>query len=326
MQSAVEKWRDRAIADGFGGMNPGAAVEGGVMKFKNGNVPAFPNMQFWDYTKRALDDQIGAAVRSGAKDEVSYLTKLSKKLRSELDTAFPAYKLVRENYATQSQMIDALEMGRGIMKPAVLNNLDQLADDFAQLPKPAKDMYRMGMARALEDMISSTPSEAGNVVNKIFGTPQKRQALRTMFESDSKFRAFEVQMRRLAKEASVFKNIRTGSKTSLVNAEQQAAGNLKEGADALVDVGSGRYVNATMKGLSKLLGNLGRMDEATAARVAQILVSEDPQFVMQALRSQANTQAGRQVTDELLSRAFRIARGGAVALGAGAGASTVSAQ
>ncbi|HET8638054.1 MAG TPA: hypothetical protein VFL96_14495, partial [Acidobacteriaceae bacterium] len=59
MKGAVRIWQDRAIADGFGAMKPGAMVEGGGnVKFLQGKVPVFPNLQFWDYTKRVLDDKI----------------------------------------------------------------------------------------------------------------------------------------------------------------------------------------------------------------------------------------------------------------------------
>jgi hypothetical protein len=68
------------------------------------------------------------------------------------------------------------------------------------------------------------------------------------------------------------------------------------------------------------------MDEQTAARVAEILVSEDPQFVVRALASQTNRNANQQITNELLSRAFRIARGGAAVMGGAGGASIASGQ
>jgi hypothetical protein len=323
MQTAVSKWRDRSIADGFGAMNPSASVERGILKFKNSGLPAYPNIQFWDYTKQALDDQIQAAIRAGAKNEVSALTSLSNKLRNELDAVVPIYKVARQGYASQSKLIEALERGREIMKPAVLNNLDQLADDFAQMSAPQKDMMRLGLSRALEDSISSTPDQAGNVINKIFGTPQKREAIKTLFKNDTAFRKFEMQMRQLAKEAGVFKNIRTGSRTSFVDAEKEAASNVDEVASSLMDMAA-RPVNATIRGLSKLLIGRGNMDPETAAKVAQILISQDPSFVMKALSAQTNTRAGQQAFDQLMSRAFRAVRGGTAALGAAAGSQAIT--
>src|SRR6185503_6007060 len=85
MRGAVRVWQDNAIADGFGAMNPGALVEGGNLKFLSGKVPAFPNLQFWDYTKRIIDDQIGEAVRAGKDQKARTLTRLVQVMRNEID-------------------------------------------------------------------------------------------------------------------------------------------------------------------------------------------------------------------------------------------------
>jgi hypothetical protein len=285
-----------------------------------------PSIEEWHYIQRGLRSAMDSAYRSGAGEVGTAYRGLHRQLLDAMDSANPLYKAARRSYATQSQLLEALQRGREIMRPETLNNLDQLADDFTRMSKPEREMMRLGLSRGLEDAVSSTPSTAGDVVNRIFGTPQKRQAIRTLFESDSAFRQFEVQMRRLAKEASVFKNIRTGSRTAFVEAEKDTAGNLAEAAGNIMDVGTGNVAGPIRRGLSKMLGNLGNMDEQTAARVAEILISEDPQFVVRALASQTNRNANQQITNELLSRAFRIARGGAAVMGGAGGASIASGQ
>jgi hypothetical protein len=282
-----------------------------------------PSIEEWHYIQRGLRSSMDSAYRSGAGEVGTAYKSLHRELLNAMDAANPTYKMARQAYATQSQLLDALNRGREIMKPAILNNLDQLADDFTRLSKPEQDMMRLGLSRALEDSISSTPDQAGNVINKIFGTPQKRAAIKTLFKNDTAFRKFEMQMRQLAKEAGVFKNIRTGSRTSFVDAEKEAASNVDEVASSLMDMAA-RPVNATLRGLSKLLVGRGNMDPETAARVAQILVSEDPSFVMRALSAQTNTRAGQQAFDQLMSRAFRAVRGGTAALGAAAGSQAIT--
>jgi hypothetical protein len=326
MKGAVRIWRDRAIADGFGSMNPGALVEGGTLKFKPGQLPAYPNIQFWDYTKRILDDQISAAVRAGEKQKAATLTSLNTALRNELDNAVPIYKMARQAYATPSKMIEALQTGRDLMKPGALANVDELATTLSSMSKPEKEMVRTGLARALEDMTNATPSEAGDVVKKIFGTPQKRSAIKAVFDNDSAFRRFEAKMGHMAKQARAYKFVRQGSRTSFVDAEKQAAGNLAEMAGTLTDVATGGVANTTMRGLSKLLGNLGGMDDASAAAAAKILVSEDPSFVMKALSAATGKQGKQAIHDELMTRAFRALRGAAVGVGAGTGSAIATAQ
>jgi hypothetical protein len=286
-----------------------------------------PSLEEWHYIQRGLRSATDSAYRSGAGEVGTAYRSLHKDILGAMDAANPTYKMARQAYATQSQLLEALQRGREIMRPAMLNNLDQLADDFARLSRPEQDMMRMGLARGLEDVISSTPDKAGNVVNKIFGTPQKREAIRQMFPSDTAFRQFEVQMRRLAKEANVFANVRTGSRTSFVDAEKQSASNVEEAAGAMIDVARGGFVNATMRGLSKLLTGRGNMDPEVAARVAKILISEDPNFVMQALSRQGGRNLSQAQFDKLMSRAFQAMRGGsAVTAGAIAGQATATAQ
>src|SRR4029077_19645592 len=75
MRKAVTTWRNQAIADGYGAMNPGAIVDrGGLLTFTNRQLPAFPNIQFWDYTKRMLDDQVSTAIRAGQNQKARTLT------------------------------------------------------------------------------------------------------------------------------------------------------------------------------------------------------------------------------------------------------------
>jgi hypothetical protein len=286
-----------------------------------------PSLEEWHYIQRGLRSATDSAYRSGAGEVGTAYRSLHKDILRAMDTANPTYKMARQSYATQSQLLEALQRGREIMRPAMLNNLDQLADDFTRMSAPEQDMMRMGLARGLEDVISSTPDKAGNVINKIFGTPQKRQAIRQMFPSDSAFRQFEVQMRRLAKEAGVFANVRTGARTSFVDAEKQAASNVEEVAGAMVDVARGGVVNVTMRALSKLLTGRGNMDPEVASRVARILISEDPNFVTQALSRQGGLNMSQAQFDRLMSRAFQLSRAGSAATaGAIGGQATATAQ
>jgi hypothetical protein len=69
MRNAAEKGKSRAIAEGIGGFNSSVQISpSGVVEFTKGKngVPTYPNLQFWDYTKRALDDQAKSLARAGA--------------------------------------------------------------------------------------------------------------------------------------------------------------------------------------------------------------------------------------------------------------------
>lgn len=295
----------------------------GMVKFRR-----TPSLREWHYIQRGLRGATDKAFREGVGEVGTEYKNLRKSLLDAMDESNKLYKFARKSYATDSEMIDALKRGREIMKPNTLRNLDQLADDFAEMSAPEKEMMRIGLARAMEDEIGATPSAAGDVVRRLLGTPQKRKAVRTLFESDSALRSFEVKMQRLANEAGKYKDIgmRNNSRTGYMEAEKAASGNLREVADASFDAVQNGVGAAAMRGLSKLVGSLGQMDDATAEQVARILTSRDPQFVRAALNTSMNRQARQQVNDELLRRIGSIVRGAAVGGSAAVGSSVVTGQ
>lgn len=282
-----------------------------------------PSLREWHYIQRGLRSAADSAYRSGVGEVGTAYKNLHKGILQAMDDANPTYRLARRAYASESQMIDALKRGREIMTPAVLRNLDNMADELSTLSMPEKEMVRVGLARGLEDMIQSTPDEAGDVIRKIFGTPQKRDAIKAVFENDSTFRKFQAQMMRIAKGGKAFRMIRTGSRTAMVENEKSAFG-------ALADVGdlatSGGIANMTIRGVNKLLRNLGGMDEDTSVAIAKILVEENPDEVMRALAGAIRTGARRAATDQLLIKAKQLARGLTVGGSAGIGSSRVSSE
>lgn len=285
-----------------------------------------PSLREWHYIQRGLRTAKDKAYRDGVGEVGTAYKNLHREILDTMDEANPYYKAARQMYASESELVDALKMGRDIMKKSNLDNVDELATTFAQLSKPEKEMVRAGLSRGLEDLIASTPSEAGDVAKKIFGTPQKRAAIKAVFGNDTEFRKFQQRVMLMSKQGKNFRAIRGNSRTSFVDAEKDAFGAMNDLAGGLVDVARGGYVNATMRGLSKLLGNLGGMDDQVAAQVAKIMVSQDPNFVTQALSKAKTRAAKRQINNELMRRVENILRAGAVSTGAGLGASVAQAQ
>ena len=98
MKDAVERGNDRAIAEGHGAFNAGVNVTpDGRVTFNRGptGTPAYPNLQFWDYTYRSLRDLASAAARAGRSDEAGALGTLAGNLRAELDRLVPQYAKAR---------------------------------------------------------------------------------------------------------------------------------------------------------------------------------------------------------------------------------------
>lgn len=172
MRGAVRTWQDNAIADGFGAANPGAVVSrGGQLEFLQGQVPVFPNIQFWDYTKRIIDDQIGAAVRAGQDQKARTLTRLNQVLRNDLDTLVPEYRAAREAWAGPSAYINAVDEGRAIMSKTA--SADEMGAVFRALSPSEQEGYRVG---AVSSIISKMGNDASNLgdMTKYLRSPEMR--------------------------------------------------------------------------------------------------------------------------------------------------------
>lgn len=168
MAGAVNAWRDNAIADGFGAMNPGALVDKGMLKFKGGELPAFPNLQFWDYTKRMLDQQVQAAQSAGLNDKARTLTKLVQQLRGELDNIGPAeYKQARAIYGDGAERLEtAMESALGILANS-------------------KDVNVLRAAQTIFDPKTRSPAMVTRLRTAIEGQdPQAWQAVKRLYVND----------------------------------------------------------------------------------------------------------------------------------------------
>lgn len=175
MRGAVRIWRDNAIADGYGAMNPGAVVDrGGRLSFLNGQVPAFPNLQFWDYTKRIIDDQVGAAVRAGQNQKARTLTTLARSLRGELDTHVPSYAEARQAWGGPSQYMEAIQDGGNILQRTLSG--EQLRANLGEMTEAQREGYLIGAVSSVVHKMRSDPAKLGDMT-KYLRSPEMRDKI-----------------------------------------------------------------------------------------------------------------------------------------------------
>lgn len=287
MQGAVRIWRDSAIADGYGAMNPGALVEnGGQLKFLNGKVPVLPNLQFWDYTKRIIDDQIGAAVRAGENQKARTLTTLARALRSELDAQVPAYAEARAAYAGPSQNMDAIEAGMAaINKPH-----EVVASEIAELPAQAQEMYRLGFARAVQRAKFNTEGDVTRGLLK----PEFNRTMQAVYPDAASFRRAQNHILAEQQQMRNRNSVTGGSQTAQRGADDAAAGvtgaigHVTDFAGGAAKGGAlGVVKTAASKGLDWYINNkLGLNDPKLAAEVADMMTARisDPQKFGQVMK------------------------------------------
>lgn len=189
MRGAVRIWRDNAIADGYGAMNPGAVVDrGGQLSFLSGKVPVFPNLQFWDYTKRLLDDQVNAAVRAGQNQKARSLTMLTQQLRQSLDAAVPSYRAAREAWGGPTQYMSAIEEGRNILSTKI--GAEELHSQLAGMTEAQREGYRIGAVSAIRGKMGNDPAKLADLT-KYLRSPETRAKIAALMPTPEAAEAFE---------------------------------------------------------------------------------------------------------------------------------------
>jgi len=192
MQGAVRVWKDNAIADGFGALNPGAVVNrGGRLEFLDGKVPVFPNIQFWDYTKRIIDDQIGAAKRAGQGQKERTLTKLNKILRDELDNIVPEYKSARSAWAGPTAYLNSVDEGRLVLSKGI--SAEEFAANFKSLSQSEQEGFRVGAVSSIISKMGNDPANLADMT-KYLRSPEVRAKISAMMPTPEAAQAWNKRL------------------------------------------------------------------------------------------------------------------------------------
>jgi len=133
-----------------------------------------PSLEFWDHTKRNLDDMIDSAQRSGNNDDAGTLTGIKRKLTGELDGQVPSYKSARQGAAGFFSAEDALEAGKNFANAP--RSIPEARQAFSQFSEDQKKAFRTGHASELIDRIKAS-SDRTNVINRVFKSEAARESM-----------------------------------------------------------------------------------------------------------------------------------------------------
>src|SRR5574343_1927 len=177
MRRASVSGKDRAITQGLGGMRQGVTVENGVVTFTRGpnGVPTYPNLAFWDATKKELDDAANAAARGGRNSEASTLRDLARTLRGELDTAVPSYQTARAGAAHFFDAENALEAGQNFVGKNMSSADARRA--LAQMSHQERQLFQDGFVSRYIETLSQV-GDRRSILNQVASSPAAREKLR----------------------------------------------------------------------------------------------------------------------------------------------------
>lgn len=288
MRKASVSGKDRAITQGFGAMRQGVVIENGTVRFTRGpnGAPTYPNLAFWDATKKELDDAANAAGRSGRNGEAQVLGDLARTLRTELDSQVPSYQLARAGAARFFDAENALEAGQNFVGKNM--TAAEARRSLAQMSPQERQLFQDGFVSRFIDQISQV-GDRRSVLNKIAESPAAREKLNIALGPQ---RAQELEAGlRVEGVMDLARNAVQGNSTT---ARQLAELGLAGGAYGFSGGGinpftdPGAVVNAAL--VYGAARGRNAINERLSRRVAEMLVSNDPRTITRGVQTIARNQ------------------------------------
>ena len=260
-------------------------------------------MNVLDSLKQSLYDASQSLRRSGSNEQANAYDQVRLKLIGELEKQSPkiggqsAYTMALKTWAGPSQMMDAAEVGRSVMRGDIL--------DVQQATKglsPSEiDAFRIGALQALRQ---STGTEAGQTsLLKMWKEPATQERLKAAFGND--YRTFAASV---AKEARL-KGLESTGRGSQTAARLAGAADLDV---APITQTAGAVASGNLPAIVTAAANLARQTqtpEAVRNEIGRILLSRDPRELQKLSEIVRQVNASR-------SRAAGVAGFGAGQVGA----------
>jgi hypothetical protein len=232
-------------------------------------------MNVLDSLKQSLYDTSTELRRAGSNAQAEAYDKVRLQLVKQLEDQAPkiggqsAYTMAMKTWAGPSQMMDAAEIGRKVMKGDILD----IQQATKNLSASEIDAFRIGVLQGLRE---KTGTEAGQTsLLKFYKEPSTQARLRAAFGGD--FKAFSSSV--LAEEAlKRFESAGRGSKTAAM---------LAGGADldvAPLAQAAGSVASGSPTAILTAASNLARQTqtpEAVRNEIGKILLSRDPRQLQQ---------------------------------------------
>lgn len=257
--------------------------------------------------RRAVSNAASSEYRGGFGGAGEAFSEVEQRLRGLLDVASPELGAARATAAGVRAQRDAFESGQ----TALAGDVNETLFNFSKITDPQKvEAYRAGLMAALEAR-AATGSRQSMIRNLANPETKEGQILRAVMPQD----ALDDVLRRLetARASQVTTDyVLGGSPTSdtMMEAARRGSGLsfsdvtgvLSGSPDAMISVASNIAARFTRD-----------LTDAERARVARILVSEDPDLVRRAISDEGAMAALQQRVQQLTAGAARGAgRAGAV--------------
>lgn len=275
-----------------------------------------PTVKEAEMVRRAIANR-GSSLYTGGMGGAGEAVKgVEAGLRVSLDEAIPELSAVRATAASVRQQNDAFEAGRQALAGDVFQNIY----DFERITNPAAiEAYRAGLMAALEKQATTGARQSliRNVTNPETKEGILLRAVLPQDALDSVLNKFETAS--MSQKATDY--ILGGSPTFDTGAEAARRGMGVSAADAAgaLSGDAGALVNVVSNILARVTRDL---TDAERARVARILVSDDPELVRRAITDESAMAALQQRVQQITVGLTRGTRRAGATVGAGYGGDT----
>jgi len=294
--SIVESWKEAAE---LARLDAQRARSNAIMAGDNSFNPSdflirapgdIPDVKTIDYLKRALDARVNSLYASArdkptASTEATALSGIRDNLRNRTKEVVPEYKEALNRYAGDVEVRDALRSGFEDFNKLNREEIERL---FNRPPSAGgfsdaeKDAFVTGVNRYLYAQIMNAPT-GQNSVGKLIRSPEMAKKLRPLFDSDSHFDLFRAAVER---EGQLFEQGARAIQSAVSGGKMRAAGDIDENSaigQLLGDAMGGNF-RSTLTNFAARAARSSTLNEKTADRIAQMLLSSKPDEVAAAVR------------------------------------------
>lgn len=302
MRDAAEAQQTRAISEGYGGFrSPVTITPDGQVVFNRGpgGVPTYPNLAFWDATRKQISDAARMANRAGRNEDASVLGNLARTINNELDSIVPSYQTARQGAANYFGASNALEAGQKFVGQDL--NMAATRAALDKMNPTERKLFEDGfVSRIIEELgrHERVMSRTG-LVQKLFDSPAARERMTMVMGKD------RTEQLRVALHAENIMNqadraVRGGSTT----AQQLATAGL---AGATGGYATG--FDPTSSGLATALAvyGKGKVDQRVLVKIAEMLTSSDPKLIDRGIKMAARDGRVMSILREADAAVARVA-------------------
>ena len=241
-----------------------------------------PTLEDAEVIRRGLQANINSAYTSGRGGVGEALKNVEASLRDAIDTSSAALSAARQQAAERRGARDAFQEGRRIFSKSA-DEVQIMMEDMANNPGVV-NAFRAGAMDAIRNQMGS--GRAKSMMGVLASADTKQGAiLRTIYPGDE-LDGILTRIGTAAQSQAAKNKVLGGSDTaaSLMQAERTGS---TITADDVANAVTGSPM-AAFRVVSKMVGESNKgLSEQDRQRVAQILVSEDPEIVRKALKDES---------------------------------------